>query len=95
MGLVGGFVGEGAGVGEGAAGQLLMSALGYAMALPLTISATVKGMSSPQRAKLTKMRLERETVTPSGMGPLKVATVSRVPKVWSSGVEGRLAVREL
>lgn len=52
-------------------------------------------MSSPQRAKLTKMRLERETVTPWGMGPLKVATVSRLPKVWSAGVLGGLAKIEL
>jgi hypothetical protein len=46
---------------------------------PSRTSVTVAGTSSPHFGKLTKMRPPWETVTPVGMGPSKVATVSSVP----------------
>ena len=67
------------GFGNERPGQLLISSFGYATALPFTTSATVNGIGSPQRAKFTKMRPVCDTVTPSGIGPGKVATVSRWP----------------
>ena len=53
--------------------------------MPFLISATVKGTSSPQRGKFTKIRPVSVTVTPVGIAPLKVATTSGWPMARSAG----------